>query len=74
MISHYNLFRTAEINGNAAAGYSSGEAIEALRDVAAKVLPSDYGYEFSGLSREEINAGSSTFTIFQCRCCLCSSS
>ncbi len=64
MISHYNLFRTAEINGNAAAGYSSGEAIEALRDVAAKVLPSDYGYEFSGLSREEINAGSSTFTIF----------
>ncbi len=64
MISHYNLFRTAEINGNAAAGYSSGEAIEALRDVAAKVLPSDYGYEFSGLSREEINAGASTFTIF----------
>ncbi|MGA7162045.1 MAG: multidrug efflux RND transporter permease subunit [Bacteroidota bacterium] len=64
MISHYNLFRTAEINGNAAPGYSSGEAIEALRDVAAKVLPSDYGYEFSGLSREEINAGSSTVTIF----------
>ncbi len=64
MISHYNLFRTAEINGNAAPGYSSGEAIIALRDVAAKVLPSDYGYEFSGLSREEINAGSSTITIF----------
>ncbi len=64
MISHYNLFRTAEINGNAAPGYSSGEAITALRDVAAKVLPSDYGYEFSGLSREEIKAGSSTITIF----------
>ena len=64
MISHYNLFRTAEINGNAAAGYSSGEAIDALRDVAAKVLPSDYGYEFSGLSREEIKAGGSTITIF----------
>jgi HAE1 family hydrophobic/amphiphilic exporter-1 len=64
MISHYNLFRTAEINGNAAAGYSSGEAIDALRDVAAKVLPSDYGYEFSGLSREEIKAGSSTISIF----------
>ncbi|HTY12134.1 MAG TPA: multidrug efflux RND transporter permease subunit [Bacteroidota bacterium] len=64
MISHYNLFRTAEINGSAAPGYSSGEAIEALREVAAKVLPSDYGYEFSGLSREEINAGSSTITIF----------
>ena len=64
LISHFNLFRTAEINGSAAPGYSSGQAIEALRDVAAKVLPSDYGYEFSGLSREEINAGSSTFTIF----------
>ena len=64
MISHYNLFRTAEINGNAAVGYSSGEAIDALRDVAARVLPSDYGYEFSGLSREEIKAGSSTITIF----------
>jgi hydrophobic/amphiphilic exporter-1 (mainly G- bacteria), HAE1 family len=64
MISHYNLFRTAEINGNAAPGYSSGDAIIALRDVAAKVLPSDYGYEFSGLSREEIKAGSSSITIF----------
>ena len=43
---------------------SSGQAIEALRDVAAKVLPAGYGYEFSGLSREEINAGSSTAAIF----------
>ena len=64
MISHYNLFRTAEINGSAAAGYSSGQAIEALQDVAAKVLPADYGYEFSGLSREEIKAGNATLTIF----------
>ena len=64
LITHYNLFRTAEINGNAAEGYSSGEAIQALREVAASVLPAGYGYEFSGLSREEINAGSSTTTIF----------
>jgi hydrophobic/amphiphilic exporter-1 (mainly G- bacteria), HAE1 family len=64
LITHYNLFRTAEINGNAAEGYSSGEAIEALRQVAADVLPAGYGYEFSGLSREEINAGSSTTLIF----------
>jgi hydrophobic/amphiphilic exporter-1 (mainly G- bacteria), HAE1 family len=64
LITHYNLFRTAEINGNAAEGYSSGQAIEALRQVAADVLPAGYGYEFSGLSREEINAGSSTITIF----------
>jgi hydrophobic/amphiphilic exporter-1 (mainly G- bacteria), HAE1 family len=64
LISHYNLFRSAEINGGAAAGYSSGQAIQALREVAANVLPSGYGYEFSGLSREEINAGSNTTAIF----------
>ena len=64
IISHYNLFRSAEIDGSAAAGYSSGEAIEAMREVADQILPAGYGYEFSGLSREEINAGSSTIAIF----------
>jgi HAE1 family hydrophobic/amphiphilic exporter-1 len=64
LISHYNLFRTAEINGSAAEGFSSGQAIEVLKDVAAKTLPAGYGYEFSGLSREEINAGNSTTLIF----------
>ncbi len=64
LISHYNMFRATEIDGNAASGYSSGQALQALREVAAKVLPAGYGYEFSGLSREEINAGSSTFAIF----------
>jgi HAE1 family hydrophobic/amphiphilic exporter-1 len=64
MITHYDMFRTAEINGGAAPGYSSGQAIGALREVAAQVLPSGYNYEFSGLSREEINAGNSTLAIF----------
>jgi HAE1 family hydrophobic/amphiphilic exporter-1 len=64
MISHYNLFRCAEIDGGAAEGYSSGQAIGALKEIAASVLPAGYGYEFSGLSREEINAGNSTLTIF----------
>ncbi|MBE7173848.1 MAG: multidrug efflux RND transporter permease subunit [Williamsia sp.] len=64
LISHYNLFRTAEVNGSPGAGYSSGQALQALREIAAKVLPEGYGYEFSGLSREEINAGSSTVYIF----------
>jgi HAE1 family hydrophobic/amphiphilic exporter-1 len=64
MISHFNMFRTAELNGSAAPGYSSGQAIDALREVAAQSLPSGYNYEFSGLSREEINAGNSTFAIF----------
>ncbi len=64
LITHYNLFRTAEINGNPKDGFSSGQALQALRETADKVLPAGYGYEFSGLSREEINAGSSTVYIF----------
>jgi HAE1 family hydrophobic/amphiphilic exporter-1 len=64
LISHYNLFRSAEIDGNSAPGYSSGDAITALQDVAAKSLPEGYGYEFSGLSREEILSGSKTVYIF----------
>jgi HAE1 family hydrophobic/amphiphilic exporter-1 len=64
VISHYNLFRSAEVNGNAAPGYSSGQAIQALEEVAAEVLPGGYGYDFSGLSREEMAAGNSTILIF----------
>jgi len=64
LISHFNLFRTAEINGNAGEGYSSGDAINALRETADKVLPQGYGYEFGGLSREEINAGNKSAIIF----------
>jgi len=64
LVSHYNLFRTAEINGGAKPGYSSGQALEALRRVAAQILPAGYGYEFAGLSREEINSGNSTIIIF----------
>ncbi|MET7000962.1 efflux RND transporter permease subunit [Chitinophaga defluvii] len=64
VISHYNLFRSAEINGGPAPGYSSGDAINALKEVAAQVLPDGYGYEFSGLSREELLSGSKTVYIF----------
>ena len=64
LISHYNIYRSVEINGSARPGFSSGQAINALKEVAAQVLPAGYGYEFSGLSREEIKAGSSTLTIF----------
>ncbi|MCW3091813.1 MAG: multidrug efflux transporter permease subunit [Ferruginibacter sp.] len=64
LISHYNIYRSIEINGSPKPGVSSGQAIEALRQVAAQTLPSGYGYEFSGLSREEIKAGDSTITIF----------
>jgi HAE1 family hydrophobic/amphiphilic exporter-1 len=64
LISHYNLYRATEIDGDAGKGYSSGQAIEALKETAASVLPTGYGYEFSGLSHEEIEAGSKSKIIF----------
>ncbi len=62
-ISHYNIYRSIEINGTPKAGYSSGQAIDALKEVA-QTLPAGYGYEFSGMSREEIAAGTQQTTIF----------
>ncbi len=64
LISHFNIFRTAEIDGAPALGYSSGQAMDALKEVAARVLPQGYTTEFSGLSYEEIKAGSATIYIF----------
>ena len=64
VIPHFNIFRSAEVDGGSAQGYSSGQTIEALKQVAAKVLPKGYSYEFSGLSYEEIVAGSQTIYIF----------
>jgi len=64
LISHYNLFRSAEVDGNPKDGYSSGDALKALQEVAAQTLPQGYGYEFSGLSREELLSGSKTLYIF----------
>ena len=63
-ISRFNLFTAISINGQAADGYSSGQAIQAVREVASKVLPAGYGYEFGGMSREEAGSGSSTAIIF----------
>ena len=64
LISHFNIFRTAEIDGSSKAGYSSSDALKGLQDVAAKILPEGYTYEFSGLSYEEQKAGSTTIYIF----------
>jgi len=64
LISHYNIFPSIEINGEPAPGNSSGQAIQALKETAAKTLPVGYGYEFSGLSLEEEKAGSSSLYIF----------
>src|SRR6202000_3385932 len=64
LISHFNIYRSAEIDGGAKPGYSSGQAIEALQRVADKVLPEGYGYEFSGLSLQELKSGNSAVYIF----------
>jgi hydrophobe/amphiphile efflux-1 (HAE1) family protein len=60
-IKHYNLYRAAEITGQPSSGYGSGQALAALGQTAAKVLPRDFGYDWSGESFEEIrNAGQQT--------------
>jgi HAE1 family hydrophobic/amphiphilic exporter-1 len=64
MLSHYNLYRMAEFVGDAKSGYSTGQAIKALQETAQQVLPKGYGYEFSGLSREELKAGNTSMYIF----------
>lgn len=64
VISHYNLFRSAEIDGSAAAGRSSGDAIDEMQALAAKNLPRGMSYEWSGLSLEEIQSGSKSAALF----------
>ena len=64
VISHYNLFRATEIDGSAAPGFSSGQAIEAMQQLSAKTLPQGYTYEWSGISLEELASGSTTLILF----------
>ncbi len=64
VISHYNLFRSVEIDGSAAPGFSSGEAIAAMEDLSSKVLPQGYAYQWTGLSLEELQSGSTTLILF----------
>jgi HAE1 family hydrophobic/amphiphilic exporter-1 len=64
VISHYNLFRSTEIDGSASPGFSSGQAIKVMQEVSAKVLPQGYTYEWSGISLEEIASGSTALILF----------
>jgi HAE1 family hydrophobic/amphiphilic exporter-1 len=64
LITHFNIFRSAEVDGSIPPGYSSGQSLDDLKKLAAKVLPRGYTYDFSGLSYEEIKAGSLTIYIF----------
>jgi hydrophobic/amphiphilic exporter-1 (mainly G- bacteria), HAE1 family len=63
-IGHYNLFRSVEINGSPAPGYSSGQALMAMEELSARVLPQGMTYAWGGLSREEIEAGAQSTLIF----------
>jgi hydrophobic/amphiphilic exporter-1 (mainly G- bacteria), HAE1 family len=64
VISHYNLFRSAEINGRPGPGVSSGQALQAMEDLARQALPQGMTFDWSGLSREEILAGRQALIIF----------
>lgn len=63
-ITRYNMYIAAMINGEAAPGYSTGDAIKAVEQVAAEVLPQGYDIEWSGMTREEVLAGNQTTIIF----------
>ncbi|MBO9637809.1 MAG: efflux RND transporter permease subunit [Siphonobacter aquaeclarae] len=63
-ISRFNLFTSVSITGSPKPGFSSGEAIKAIQEVAAEKLPQGYGYEFSGMTREELISGGQTVYIF----------
>jgi len=63
VISHYNLFRSAEVDGAPARGYSSGQAIAAMEDLAKK-MPKGFSYSWTGLSLEELQAGGTSLILF----------
>ena len=65
-LSRFNLFPSITVNGAPAAGYSSGQAIAAIREVAAQTLSAGYGYEFGALTREEAEAGRTSLLVFGC--------
>ncbi len=62
-LTHFNLFPGIRVNGTPATGYSSGQALQTISEVAAQTLPTGYGYELSGMSREESSQGNVTTVI-----------
>lgn len=63
-LTRYNMYISAMLNGEAASGYSSGDAIKAIDETAEKFLPRGYDYEWSGMTREEIKSGNQVVYIF----------
>src|SRR6185437_5623297 len=64
VIPHYDVFRSAEIDGSAAPGYSSGQAIAAMEQVAGQALPPGFGYQWTGISLEQIESAGKAFLFF----------
>ena len=62
-LTHYNMYRSIQINGAAAPGYSSSDAMQAMDEISKKVLPATYGYEWSGMSYQETLAGNSQIYV-----------
>lgn len=67
--TRFNLYSSITVNVNPAEGYSSGQAQQAIQEVAAQVLPSGYGYEYGGMAREEASSGGSQ-TVFVYAICI----
>jgi hydrophobic/amphiphilic exporter-1 (mainly G- bacteria), HAE1 family len=63
-ITRYNMYTSASINGSPATGYSSGEAIKAIQEVAEKTLPRGYGIDWAGLAKDEVERGNEAIYIF----------
>ena len=63
-LSRFNMFSSISVNGSAAPGHSSGEAIKAIREVAAQQLPAGYSFEFVGMTREEASSAASSVIVF----------
>lgn len=64
VLSRFNMYNSIAVNGTAADGYSSGDAIKAVEEVAAATLPKGYGYEFGGITREESETANTSTIIF----------
>ncbi len=63
-MNRFNMYNSIAVNGEAAEGYSSGDAIRAIKEVAAEVLPRGYGYEFADLTREEEGTANNALVIY----------
>jgi HAE1 family hydrophobic/amphiphilic exporter-1 len=64
VVNHFNLFRSVEVSGSVAPGFSSGQALQAMERIARSALPAGFDFEWSGLSAEELESGGQTYQIF----------